>query len=34
MCKKSYCFMKRAISHNNKKHEGKAKFDDLQEIRI
>jgi len=33
-CNKSYCFIKCAIKHNIKKHEGKATFKDLKELKL
>ena len=34
LCNKQYCYIRGAMKHNNKKHEGKAKFRDLQEYRL
>lgn len=34
VCNNHYCFIKSAIKHNIKKHEGKAMFKDLKEINL
>ena len=33
-CAKQYCFIRGAFLHNLKAHEGKAKFGDLQVLRV
>ena len=34
ICNKTYCYLNPAIRHNIKKHEGKAKFQDLKELKL
>jgi hypothetical protein len=34
LCKKKYRYIKNAYKHNKKKHDGKAKFKDLREMKF